>query len=117
MLTNSTCIAWLTNRTRPTLTRCARLSGGPSARLALERAGLARHTHEQEGAAERDEEADRADVGEGAQRPEDLPHLLARERQQGEDREQRHRLREQPERGAQLAREPANTQRRIASSP
>ncbi len=106
-LTISTCSAWLTNSTRPTLNRWARDSGGPSGHASRSSRRASRGTRTaEEGRAEEDEEADRAGVGEVAQRGEDVPHLLGREREQREDRQQRHRLRQQPERGAQLAGEP-----------
>ena len=107
-LTISTWTAWLTNSTRPTLTRCARLQRrAVGARLALEPARLARDADGQEGGAEDDEEADhRRRRRTSLISAEDVPHLLGREREQGEDRQQRHRLGEQAERGGELAREP-----------
>ena len=91
------------------MSRCARDQRRPvGARLALQAPGLDRHARARGTALPRsDEEADRAEVGERRCRvAEDLPHLLAREREQGEDRQQRDGVGEQPERGAQLAREP-----------
>ena len=54
-----------------------------------------------------DEEADRADVGERRSASRTSATSPGREREQGEDREQRDRVREQAERRAQLAGEPA----------
>ena len=59
-LTKSTCSAWLTKRTRPTLNRCGARERRPFAGVAFEPAGLERDAHEEERAAKQNEQPDRA---------------------------------------------------------
>ncbi len=117
-LTISTCTRLADEQHEADVDPAARGSaaGRPALASRSSRARLARHPHEQEGGAEDDEEADhRRRRRRSLMLAEDVPHLLGGEREQGEDRQQRHRLRQQAERRGELAREPR--ERPSAGSP
>src|SRR2546427_5132221 len=75
-LTNSTCIAWLTNMTRPTLNRCAWRSGTPPMSVSRSRARTAAGSWTgEEQHAEREEQDRRGHDERGGRGREHLPQL------------------------------------------